>query len=97
MTENENKIVELHKHIVAAINLAGDIYNCAEEKFTHACEDEHLTVSLLPLVKNAVEEMLEVNEIYCLNNIVKGTLVSDYFEKAEFDPNTKKEDKKTKE
>lgn len=93
MTENENKIVELHKHIVSAINLARDVYNCADDKFTHACEDEHLVVNLLPLIQNAVEGMLEVNDIYCLQNIVKGNLTSDYYEKAEFDPNSKKEDK----
>ncbi len=92
MTESENKIVELHKHIVSAINLAKDVYNCAEVDFTHACEDEHLVVSLLPLIQNAVEEMLEANDIYCLQNIVKGNLTSDYYEKAEFDPNSKKED-----
>jgi len=97
MTEIQNKIVELHKHIVAAGNLARELYVCADENFIHASEDEHLTVNLLPLVQNAVEQMLEDNDIYCLNNIVKGSLVSDYYEKAEFDPNAKKEDNKTKE
>ena len=97
MTEVQNKIVELHKHIVAAGNLARELYACTDENFTHAIEDEHLTVTLLPLVQDGVEQMLEDNEIYCLNNVVKGSLVSDYFEKAEFDPNTKKEDNKTKE
>lgn len=96
MTENENKIVELHKHIVSSINLIREIYGSTNEDFLHACVDEHLVVNLLPLVQNAVEEMLELNEIYCINNIIKGEVVSDYFEKAEFDPNTKKEDKKVK-
>lgn len=93
MTENENKIVELHKHIVSSINLIREIYDSIDKDFLHACVDEHLIVNLLPLVQNAVEEMLELNEIYCINNIVKGEVISDYFEKAEFDPNTKKEDK----
>ena len=96
MTEIENKIVELHKHIVAAINLTKDIYESTQENLTHACEDEYLVVNLLPLVKNSVEEMLEVNDIYCLQNVVKGNLTSDYYEKAEFDPNAKKEDEKQK-
>ena len=96
MTEIQNKIVELHKHIVVAGNLARELYACADENFIHAIEDEHLTVNLLPLVQNAVEQMLEDNEIYCLNNIVKGEVISNYYEKAEFDPNTKIEDKKVK-
>ena len=96
MTENENKIVELHKHIIAAKNLILEISTFSDIKNVRDCE--YLIESLLPLLQNSTEEILEANDLYCINAInADGNLVSDYFEKAEFDPNTKKEDNKTKE
>lgn len=91
MTESENKIVELHKHLIAASNLISEISLCSNIKNVRDCE--YLTQSLLPIIQNSVEQILEANELYFLNSINEnGELVSDYFEKAKFDPNTKKKD-----
>ena len=96
MKEIQNKIVELHKHIVAANNLIRDLYSSADENLTHSVEDEYLALQLIPLAQNSIEQMLEDNGIFCLNTVVKNEINSDYYEKAEYDPNAKKEDTKTK-
>jgi len=84
MTENQNKIVELHKLAISAINLINDISLC--EDIQHAFDCEHLIGSLLPLIKHNAEEMLDTVGLQYLNNVTKdGTLISDYYEQAKID------------
>lgn len=90
MTENQNKIVELHKSVVTTINLINDISIC--EDIQHAFDCEYLIGSLLPLIQHNTEELLEANGLQYINSVTKnGTLMSDYYEQAKVDTSNKEE------